>query len=175
MLRDKISLKEILIGFESALKIEYREPDVEKIAKEAKQRLEAAFGVRLSGNIYEDQIQNQLVGDSIDILLSQLVESLKSLSLLLSISMFDKVYGENLRDLNCLGFAEQKLKVALKYLQDEVLYSKRDTFFDQIVESVSRIDICETKRLLVIMIVMERLGISEGVALIAQYLYLGMR
>lgn len=44
MVRDKVSLKEVLIGFENALKIEHRDPDVEKIVRDSKQRLESAFG-----------------------------------------------------------------------------------------------------------------------------------
>ena len=175
MLRYKLSLVNILMGFENALKIDYQDSDVEKIVKNSRQRLENLYGIKLSGDIYEDQINTRLTGDRIDLLLTRVLEQMKSLALFISISLFDKRYGESLRDFNYMGFNEEELKEALKYLQDEVLYEKRNAFFHQIVKSTSNMEISDTKRLLVIMIVLEHLGIKEGVALIAQYLYLGIR
>lgn len=175
MLRDKLTLQEILLGFENTLKIEYTHQDTAKVVKLAVQRIESAIGCTLSDNIYDDQLSTQLIGDSIDIFLSQVIESMKSLSILLSITLFDKRYGENLRDLNYLGFSEKELKLSLKYLQDSKLTKQRKTFFNQIVTATAKIGISEQKRLLTIMAVLERLGIEEAVALIAQYLYIGLR
>jgi hypothetical protein len=175
MLRYKLSLTDILMGFENTLKIDYRDSEIEKIIKNSRQRLENAYGVKLSGDIYEDQVDTRLVGDKIDLLLSQILDKMKSLALIMSISLFDKRYGESLKDFNYMGFTEEELKTALKYLQDEVLYEKRRVFFYQIIKSTSIMEISNIKRLLVIMIVLEHLGIKEGVALIAQYLYLGIR
>lgn len=175
MLRYKLSLADTIMGFENALKIDYQDSDIEKIIKNSRQRLENSYGIKLSGDIYEDQADNRLIGDRIDLLLSQILDKMKSLALILSLSLFDKRYGESLKDFNYLGFDEAELKEALKYLQDEALYEKRKVFFHQIVKSTYNIEISNSKRLLVIMIVLEHLGIKEGVALIAQYLYLGIR
>lgn len=175
MLRYKLSLTDVLMGFENVLKIDYQDSDVEKIVRNSKQRLENLYGIKLSGDIYEDQLDNRMTGDIIDLFLTQVLDKMKSLALIMSISLFDKHYGESLRDFNYLGFTEEDMKEALKYLQDEVLYEKRKLFYDQIVKAASNIEVSNTKRLLVIMAVLEHLGIKEGVALIAQYLYLGIR
>lgn len=175
MLRDKLSLTDILMGFENVLKIDYRDADAEELIKNTRRRLENSYGIKFSGDIYADQLKDQQVGDTLDLLLSQVLDKMKSLALLMSISLFDKRYGESLKKFNYLGIHEEELLQALKYLQDDVLYEKRKLFFDQIVRAVGNIENSDTKRLVVIMAVMESLGIKEGVALIAQYLYLGIR
>jgi hypothetical protein len=173
LIRESLNLADILIGLENALKIEYKEKDVERIKSAARQRLEAAFQVRIVGSIYETQASNRLVGDNLSILLASVMEGMKSLALLLSVTMFDRKLGMTVRDINYIGFAKENLQAALKFLQDEVLYETRDSFFPQIVQATGHVEMSTIKRLLVIMIVMEDLGIKEGVGLIAQYLYLG--
>lgn len=174
MLRNKLSLTDILIGFESALKIDYRDKDLEEQVVNAIYRLEDAYGIKFSGDLYEDQLNNQQLGDTIDLLLSQVLDKMRSLALMMSLSLFDKRYGESLRSCNYLGFHDEELRQVLTYLQDEVLYEKRKYFFGQLIKAAAGIEISDTKRLLVTMAVLERLGIKEGVALIAQYLYLGI-
>ncbi len=173
MLRETISLKDILIGFESTLKVDHREKDITKLKLLTKQKLENSFQVKFVGSLYDMQASNRLVGDSLSILLAQLTENMKSLALLLSVALFDKRYGETLRDVNYLGFAPDNLLSALKYLQDETLYEHRKEFFGSLTLSLNNLEMCDIKRLLIIAVVLEDLGVREGVALIAQYLYLG--
>lgn len=173
MIKESLNLPDILLGLENALKIEYNEKDAEKIKFKSRQRLEAAFQVRIVGSIYETQATNRLVGDNLSLLLANVTENLKSLALLLSVAMFDRKLGMTVRDVNYLGFAKQDLQAALKYLQNEVLYESRTSFFPRLTQQVSYVEMSSIKRLLVIMIVMEDLGIKEGVSLISQYLYLG--
>lgn len=173
MIREHLSLNDILIGFENSLKIEYKEKDIDKIRVTTKQRLESTFQVMIVSSIYETQASNRVVGDNLSILMSQLTENMKSLALLLSISMFDKRFGETLKNVNYLGFAKSELLTCLKYLQDEVLYDKRSSFFSTLVRGAGLIEMCSIKRLLVIMVILEDLGVKEGVSLIAQYLYTG--
>lgn len=174
-MRDKISLKDILLSFESVLKIEYKERDIEKIRKQAKAAIENTFMVKLGDDIYTTQASNRLIGDTLEVLMAQLTESLKNMALLLSITMFDRRSGETLRDVNYLGFAEAQLLTALQYLQDEVLYEKRSSFLPAMVRNSSNLEMGIMKRLLTVMFVLESLGVKEGVALIAQYLYLGAK
>jgi hypothetical protein len=174
MIRDTLSLQEILIGFENTLKIDYKERDINKLIVSTRQKLENAFSVKFTTDLYELQVSNRLVGDSISILLGQITECMKSLSLLLCVSLFDKRYGDTLRDVNYLGFAPTNLIGALQYLQDITLYERRKEFFGTLTLSLNNLEMCSIKRLLVIATILESLGIKEGVALIAQYLYAGV-
>ncbi|WP_105614127.1 hypothetical protein [Vallitalea okinawensis] len=173
MIRENLCLTDILIGFENTLRIDYKDSNVEKTKIATKRRLENLYQIHLVGDIYDLQAGDRLVGDQLSILLEQLTECMKSLALLLSITMFDKRFGQTLKDINFLGFEKDNLLSALQFLQDEILYESRESFFDNLVRSISAIQLCSLKRLLVIMVVLENLGIKEGVALIAQYLYLG--
>lgn len=174
-MRDKISQKDILLAFENVLKIEYKERDIEKIRITSKTAIENAYQVKLNSDIYTAQASNRFVGDTLDLLLSQLTECLKSQALLTGITMFDGRFGITLRDVNYLGFAERELLAALQYLQSEVLYEKRNSFLPAMIRNSSNIELSPLKRMLTIMFVLETLGVKEGVALMAQYLYLGAR
>lgn len=174
MIRDTLNINDILIGFENTLCIDYRANEkIERIVKSSHERLENSYRVKLDKGVYVAQVENQFVGDSLATLLLQLTENLKMLSLLTTVSMFDKEYGQTLKDVNYLGFAKDKLITALKYLQDRVLYEKRGTFFSSLVAHIDFLEFCPIKRLLCIMVVLEDLQISEGVAIVAQYLYIG--
>lgn len=173
MIKDSLDLNTIVLGLENALKIEYKEKDIEKIKQLSKQRIEAAYGTRIVGSIYETQISNRLIGDNLSTLMANVVEGLKQLALLFTVSLFDRNVGMTIADVNYLGYAKDNMLSALKFLQDEVLYESRDNFFPQITSSINHIEMSVIKRLLTVMVVMEDLGIKEGVSLIAQYLYLG--
>lgn len=174
-MRDRLSQKDILLAFESVLKIEYKERDIEKIRQLSKAAIENAFQVKLQSDIYTTQATNRLIGDTLETFLAQLTECLKNMSLLLSVTMFDRRYGITLRDVNYLGFAEEQLLTALRYLQDEVMYEKRGSFFPAMIRNASNLEVSPVKRMLTIMCVLEVIGVKEGVALIAQYLYLGAK
>lgn len=171
MIRNTIALSDVLTALENQLRIEHTQSDIGEVRLQTRQRIEASFGIQINSRITE--MQNGLTNDSISSFLAQITESLKTLSLLLSVSLFDKKYAETLADVNYLGFSKQSLMTSLKYLQDEKMYARRQDFFPDLVRSIGKIDMSRIKRLLIVMVVLEDLGIDEGVAIIAMYLYSG--
>jgi len=175
-IRSRVSINDILLGFENVLRIEYKERDVEVTIKKARQSIENSHQIQLGNDVFETQSANaRHVGEMLDTFLAQLTECIKSMSLLMSLTLFDKRKDMTLKDVNYLGFAQKQLQTALQYLQDETLYEKRENFLPILTRHTSNIEVNEIKRLLTIMLVMESLGVKEGVAVIASYLYLGLR
>lgn len=173
MISDLISLDQILLSFESTLKVEYDERETRKIIQSSITRLENAYKVSIDTDLYTLQSKNQLVAENLNMLLMQIAECLKSLSLYVDMSMFNRSICISLADVNDLGLGRDALVTTLKYLQDKYLYQKRDTAIPSLVAAVSNIDMCTVKRLFIIMLILERLGIMEGVSVIARFLYLG--
>lgn len=173
-LRNNIDLSEVILAFERVLKIEYRdaESDAGRIILNSRQKLENAFQIQIKDDIYSLQNEN-MARDSVQTFLGQVTECLKQMSLLVSISLFDRKFAVNLDEVNYLGFAKDNLLVALKYLQDETLYEKRDSFIPTLKRGVSRVETSRIKRLLIVMLMLEDLGIKEGVSIISSYLYMG--
>lgn len=173
MISDFLSIDQNLLSFESTLKIEYEEREVHKVIASSITKLENAYKVNINTDLYSLQSQNMLVAENLNILLAQICDCLKSMSLYTDITMLNRSIGISLADVNYLGFAKAELITALKNLQDKDLYEKRGTIIPPITAAVSNIDMCTIKRLFVIMLVLERLGVKEGVAVIARFLYLG--
>lgn len=175
MISDMFSLKQVLLSFENTLRIEYKEQDVYKILKAAKQKLENAYQCKLDDPVYVVQAQNELVSENLNVFLRELSECLKQLTLLTSNAVFAKKIPISLADVNYLGFTSETLSVALKYLQDRVLYEKRDQFLPAISGALNNVEMSQIKRLFIIMLMLEKLGIPEGVSACAQLLYFGGR
>lgn len=173
MISDFLSIDQILLSFESVLKIEYDERETHKILSGAIHRLENAYNVTIETDLYSLQAKNALVSDNLNILLAQICECLKSMALYTCVSMFNRSIGISLADVNYLGLSSAELRTALKYLQDKNLYEQRATIIPALTSAVTNIDMCTIKRLFIILLLLEVLGVKEGVATIAQYLYLG--
>lgn len=173
MLTDMFTLQQVLLSFENTLRIEYTETDVARIIKTARQKLENAYQCRLDQPVYTVQAQNELVSENLNVFLQELAECLKQLTALTSISMYTKKPPINLADVNCLGFTSETLTTALKYLQDRVCYEKRGTIIPALVSALNNVEMSQIKRLFIVMLVMESLGLFEGVAACAQLLYIG--
>ena len=173
MLIDNLSIDSILLTFENNLKIEYRERETYKVIDNSVAALENAFKVKMDKDIYSLQTENQLIGDNMSLLLAQIVECCKSMSFYTSLCMFNRSIGISLADVNYFGFAKTTLLQSLKYLQDKDCYTKRDAIIKPLTSALTNVEMCVVKRLVTIMLVLERIGVSEGVAIIAQYLYLG--
>ncbi|MDR1523181.1 MAG: hypothetical protein LBS29_04455 [Endomicrobium sp.] len=172
MIYDLSNLQDILLSFENILRIEYSENDISRIMRSAKHKLENAYQVKLDKTVYEIQAQNQLVSDNIQVFIEQLFEAVKSMTAFTHIVMFTKVNKLSLADVNYLGFTAETLRAALKYLQDKQLYEKRHSVIPAIRNAVNNIEMSQLKRLFVIMLVLEDLGLKEGVSAVAQYLYI---
>lgn len=173
MLSDQFSIDQILLSFESVLKIEYNERETYRVIQGAITKLENAQGITIDADLYTLQARNVLASDNIDMLLSQIADCLKSMSFYTDLVMFNRSIGISLADVNYLGFARDELITSLQYLQDKVLYEKREVLIAPITQAVSNIDMCTIKRLFVIMLVLEHLGVKEGVSVLARFLYLG--
>ena len=87
--------------------------------------------------------------------------------------MFHRNIGISLADVNYVGFAKATLLQSLKYLQDIDCYQKREAIIRPLTTALTNVEMCTIKRLFTILLVLERIGVSEGVCVIAQYLYLG--
>lgn len=172
MISDFYTLQDILLGFENTLRIEYTENNSDRILKEAKNRIENAYQIKLDKPIYDVQAQNALTADSITIFLEKLSMSVQSLAAYTNTVMFNKLNGISLADVNYLGFTAETLRAALKYLQDKNLYERRGSFIPAIRNAVNNIDMSQVKRLFVIMLLLEELGVKEAVSVVAQYLYI---
>lgn len=173
MLSDMYTLQQILVSFENTLRIDYREADTQAVIKGAVQGLENAYQCKLDQPVYTVQAQNMLVADTLNEFLATLSKCFGDLAALSTISMFTKKTPIRLEDVNYLGSTSASLMTALKYLQDRVLYEQRGDIVTRLPSMLNNVEMCQVKRLFIIMLVLERLGIFEGVAACAQLLYLG--
>jgi len=173
VLADLFTLQDILLSFENVLRIEYTENDAYAIVKRAKQKLENAYQCRLDKPVYEVQANNELVSENLSVFLQELSDGYKKLTALVSLSMFSKRPPINLADVNYLGFTRESLATGLKYLQDQLKYESRDGITPAIYNALNNMEMSQIKRLFIVMLVLESLGIFEGVAACAQLLYLG--
>ena len=173
MLADLFTLQQVLLSFETTLRIEYSETEVSRVIKNAKQKLENAYQCRLDKPVYVVQAQNELVSENLDVFIQEISECVKQLAALTSVTMFTKRPPINLADVNYLGFTAETLTTALKYLQDKVCYEKRATIVPALTNALNNVEMSQIKRLFIIMLTMENLGLAEGVAACAQLLYIG--
>lgn len=173
MLSDFYPLQQTLLAFENTLRLEYTEPDVSRILTAAKQRLENAYQCRLDKSVYTVQAQHEFVSENLTVFLSDVSECVKQLTALTSCVLFSKKPPMILADVNYLGFTAETLTTALKYLQDSVLYEKRGTIIPTLTQALNHVEMSQIKRLFIIMLMLEQLGISEGVSACAQLLYIG--
>lgn len=173
MVRDTLILQNILTGFEEALHIDFKTQDVKQLKEETRESLEVSIREHIEESIYKLHIQTKYLNDSVSSLIDQIETCMKDMALLLSISMFDHKFGQTLKDVSYCGFAKDELMIILKHLMDEKLQDNRGSFMKALTESLNSVNIGEVKRLFIIMLILEDLGVVEGVALIAQYLYMG--
>ena len=173
MISDLMPLSSILINFEQVLKIEYNEMSAERIIRSAKAKLENTFSVRFDKNVYELQAENRLVAETLNMFLEQVVDALRDLSLFIDNCMFNSNIPINLKDVNYLGFAEESLRVGLRYLQNSKTYVQREAIIIPLRAAVGNIEPCDIKRLFIILFMLDDLGIYEGAAVVAKLLYLG--
>lgn len=175
MIDNMLSINNILVSLEGTLKLEASSDlKVSEIIDAAVQRLENTYAITLDRDVYAIQEENQLTADYIDSLLRDVKECLAQLSLYIEMKLFHKNLGLTLSDVNYLGYSKTQLLTALKYLQDKDEYKKHGAEVIQpLCNTLNNISMCNTKRMFIIMIMLDRLGITEGVAIMAQLLYLG--
>lgn len=172
MLSDMIDLNTIIISFENILQVDQESESVDEIVKNTHERLENKLACKIDKSLYELQVENKLVTDTIALLLSQIQLATQQLAFYKDCCIYTGKRAEILADVSYLGFAQKDLENALKYLQHNVTYKKRESFFNALKDATTNMQICQIKRLLIIMYILEDLGIEESVAVIAMYLYM---
>lgn len=174
MLDDNISLNGILVSIEGVLRIEHtEEARVNNTIDDALDRLENNFGTKFDKDIYPIQSENQLSAENVNLFLRDLTTCLQNLSLFIQLKFFHKNIGITLADVNYLGYSKKQIQTSLKYLQDEALYKQHhDDIIPPLFNTLNNINMCSIKRLFIIMLMFDRLGITEGVAIVAQLLYM---
>lgn len=174
MIADSLSLTHICTSFEGVLHLEFGETTrTSECLDNAVKALENDYNITIDKDIYSLQTENSLVSQQLDILLQSITECMKTATLYTALGMFHHNVSLSLAEANYLGFARDSLLAALKYFQDKDMYPKRKQYVETIGDALNNVAICYTKRLFVIMLMLERLGVSEGVAIIAQLLFLG--
>lgn len=173
MLMDKYSLQDALLAMESALSISYDAGSVEEIIKDAHAHVEKFCNVRLDTDIYTVQAQNAFAASPIEALLDRIAAGSERIAFISSISLYTKKPPISLADVNYLGYTAETLLSALRHLQDRILYARRESIVRSITSALNNVELCQVKRLAIIMLVLEDLGIPEAVAICAQLLFIG--
>lgn len=174
MIKD-LSINNTLLSLEGVLHLDYgQDTTVEEVLNKAKADLENSYGVILDKSVYEIQAENQLSAQNIDHFLRDLTAALQQTSLYIIMGMYQKNIPFSLADVNYLGYARDNLITALKYLMDKDLYVKeRYDIMTPIVTALDNVTLNYVKRLFIIMLMIDRLGVYEGASVIAHLLYLG--
>lgn len=175
MFDSDVSLNNLLVSMEGVLKIEYTaESRVSDVIQKAIDRLENSYGTTFDKDVYSLQRENQLTADNINLFLRDIRTCLEQLSFYVELKLFHKNLGISLADVNYLGYAKKQLLTALRYLQDENLAkAHHDEVITPLYDTLDNISMCSTKRLFVQLLMLDKLGVTEGVAVLAQLLYLG--
>lgn len=175
MFDNDISLNSILVSIEGTLKIEHtEEAKVDDVLLAAKQRLENTYSTVFDKDVFTLQSESQLTSDNINILLKNVSQCLAQLSLFIELKLYHKNLGIALADVNYLGYSKEKLLVALRYLQDiDEYYKHHEVIIQPLHNTLNNISMCTIKRLFIILLMFDDLGIIEGVAIVANLLYIG--
>lgn len=174
MIIENISFTQALTSVESVLKIEYsKEAKLADIIHDSIKRLEDTYGVTIDKDIYRLQAEHELAGNMLDKFLMEVTECLKQLALYNSLQIYNHGHGYTLADVNYLGLSRPNLLQELKYFMDKDLYSKREKIVNSLKQAVDNVPLNYVKRMFVALFLFEKLGIVEGVAILAQLLYMG--
>ncbi len=179
MIADRYTLQAGLTKCEAALMLEYTKETVDDwrlIIKKAKENLENRLQCKLTEPLYTIQAKNALVSQSIDVALNGMAAGIELLSALYVMSIYLKSAKDfDLADVNYLGNDRGRLATGFKMLADRVFYPQaHDEMMAAIKANLNNVTMTQLKRLLLVMIMFDELGITEGVAACANLLYLGV-
>lgn len=173
MIKDFLSLQEIILSFEASLGLKYDEADPRLSIQNSIKYLESTYDVTINDTIYNLQSQSTFIGDKLAILVEQIKESTKQLALFVATARFYKEVPLKLSSVNYLGVERESLRTAFKYLQDSKLYEQRSDVISSLISASNVITMSLIKRVLYVLFVLERLGFEESVNVIASLLYMG--
>lgn len=174
MLSNMVDLSTAVLAFETVLKIEYDEPDTKKVIQNAIRKLETAYGMRIEGKtLYDLQSENINLADNIQNLLQQILECTKTTSFLFQNGMYHHSIPITLSSVKYLGLGKVALQTILRYFQNENEYYLSRNTVPQLVLGLDGVDMCTVKKMFIILLVLDQLGVTESVSVLAQYLYYG--
>lgn len=170
-----ISFNGFLTSLESTLSLEMQsEQTVQEIIDAAVIRLENMYACTLDADLFTIQGENALVADNISHLLRDLQMCLCQIAFYTNLKLYHTNMAITLSDVNYLGYSKAVLLTSLKYLQyEKEAESHREDIIKPLYNTLNNITMCTVKRLFISMLMLDRLGVYEGVAVIAQLLYTG--
>lgn len=174
MIADMVSLEATVLSYETVLKIEYEEQSAKKVVESSIKKLENAYGVRMQGkSLYDLEAENINIAPVVNNILLQVLEATKNMSFLFMSGMYRHDVPVSLSTVKYLGLGKEAIQTILRYFQNMDEYYLAGNSVSQIMLGLDSIDMSIVKRLLIIMLELDALGIKEAVAIIAQYLYYG--
>lgn len=175
MFDNSISFNNLLTSLEGTLMVEMSgDMKVVDIVDAAIDRLENRYACKLDRDVFSLQSEGQLMADNIELFLKDLQHCLASMSFYTSLKLFHANMAIMLADVNYLGYAKGQLLTALRYLMYETEYQKHaDDIMKPLFTTLDNIPMCAIKRLFISILILYRLGVSEGISILSQILYLG--
>lgn len=175
LVNNTVSLPNTLLGLEGLLFIDTKLNIDEQILQSITE-IESGLGIKLGGRSIEEARDSDPMSVSrIDGFIAQLSEGLKNITLLTSLALFHNRLSVSMKDVAYLGFNAQHLQNCFKYLINERVYENRSQFLPQILAVANKLETGYIRRLLVLVALFDALGIREGVAVLCQYLYIGIK
>ena len=175
MFNQDIAINELLVSIESVLLLEYRaDQKVEDTLAAAIERLENTHALRLDRDVFTIMHESELMFNNLSVFMRNLKTALSALSFYTDLKLFHKDLPITLSSVNYLGMDRQELLNALRNLQDTSQYAKHaNDIMPPIANALDQIPLCTVKRMLCIILLLHRLGVSEGVSVMARLLYIG--
>lgn len=175
MFNRNISINELLVSLESVLLLEFREDmkTADTLAA-AIERIENTYAISLTEDVFTLMDKSELIGSSLSIFMRDLKTALSQLSFYTSMKMYHKDLAISLSSVNYLGLAREELMNALRHLQDKNQSAKYSAEIMPPVENaLDQVPMCTIKRIFCSLLMLNRLGVHEGVSILANLLYLG--
>ena len=96
-----------------------------------------------------------------------------AVSFLFQNGMYHHSIPITLSSVKYLGLGKVALQTILRYFQNEDEYYLSKNTIPQLVLGLDGVDMCTVKKMFIILLVLDQLGITESVSVLAQYLYYG--
>lgn len=173
MFTDVISLRNTIANLEAALFINHDDEKVERTIDNAVKQLSDCCGVNKVTDIFQSQAESVGTVDKVGEVLANIKRCLADMSFLTSLTLYHKNICLNLADVNYLGMSRVELNNKLRYLQDHSLAIEHPEVAPSLEAAVDMIPMCHIKRIMICMLVLNRIGVTEGTSICAQFLLLG--
>lgn len=171
----KVSINDCLVSLEGVLMLEYGDDiTTAKMIQNAINALENRYGVTLNKSVYDIQNETQLSAQNLNKFITSVSTALQRLALYNHMCYFTKKVPYDLAEVNYLRYAREEMLSYLQYLLDEDLYNaEHEQIMAAFTTALDNINFNYVRRLFVVMLVLDKLGMYDGATVVAQSLYLG--